>query len=90
MRILIINPFGIGDVLFTTPLIANLKETLPDCYIGFVSNLKAKDIVLKNPNVDKVFVYEKDRFRKLWKTSKVLCVRQFIKLLAAIRRKRLP
>ena len=27
---LVINPYGIGDVLFTTPLIRNLKNNYPD------------------------------------------------------------
>lgn len=88
MRILIVNPFGIGDVLFTTPLIANLKEAFPDSYIGYVCNARTKDILLNNPKVDKVFVYEKDNFRKLWKTSKLLCIRKFLKLLSSIKKKK--
>jgi len=88
MRILIINPFGIGDVLFTTPLIANLKEAFPDSYIGYVCNARAKDILLNNPKINKVFIYEKDRFRKLWKESRILCIRQFFKLLRSIKMKK--
>ncbi|MDD5449013.1 MAG: glycosyltransferase family 9 protein [Candidatus Omnitrophica bacterium] len=87
MRILIINPFGIGDVLFTTPLIANLKEAMPDSYIGFVCNARAKDILLSNPKVDKVFIYEKDKFRKLWKVSRIMGFRKFVKFLGSIRKK---
>ena len=88
MRILIINPFGIGDVLFTTPLIANIKEALPDSYIGFVCNTRTRDILLSNPKVDKIFIYEKDKFRKLWKTSKILGLRKFVKFLSSIRKKK--
>lgn len=85
MRILIINPFGIGDVLFTTPLIANLKEAAPDCYIGYVCNARTKDILLNNPKVNKIFVYEKDQFRKLWKASRLLGIRKFFRLLKSIK-----
>ena len=88
MRILIVNPFGIGDVLFTTPLIANLKEAFPDSYIGYVCNARTKDILLSNPKVDKIFIYEKDKFRKLFKFSKMLGVRKFIKLFREIKKKR--
>jgi lipopolysaccharide heptosyltransferase II len=88
MRILIVNPFGIGDVLFTTPLIANLKEAMPDSYIGYVCNARTKDVLLNNPKVDKIFIYEKDKFRKLWKASGILAFRKFIKFLSSIRKKR--
>ena len=88
MRILIVNPFGIGDVLFTTPLIANLKEAMPDCFIGYVCNIRTKDILLNNPKIDKVFIYEKDQFRKLFRASKILGIRKVIKLLNSIRKKK--
>lgn len=88
MRILIVNPFGIGDVLFTTPLIANLKEAYPDSYIGFICNARTKDILLNNPKVDKIFIYEKDQFRNLWRKSKILCVRKFLKFLTSVKKKR--
>ena len=39
-KILLINIFGIGDVLFTTPLISNLKQKFPDSRkLANVSNL---------------------------------------------------
>jgi lipopolysaccharide heptosyltransferase II len=88
LRILIVNPFGIGDVLFTTPLIANLKEVFPDSYIGFVCNARTKDILLNNPKVDKIFIYEKDKFRKLWKASRILGIRKFFKFLGSVKKKR--
>lgn len=87
-KILIVNPFGIGDVLFTTPLIANLKDAYPDSYIGYVCNTRAKDILLNNPKVDRIFIYEKDQFRKLWRRSKILCIRKFFKLLSMVKKKR--
>jgi len=88
MRILIVNPFGIGDVLFTTPLIANLKDAYPDSYIGYVCNARTKDILLNNPHVDKIFIYEKDQFRKLWKSSKILGFRKVVKFFNAVKKKK--
>lgn len=87
-RILIVNPFGIGDVLFTTPLIANLKAAFPDSYIGYVCNARTKDILLNNPAVNKVFIYEKDKFRRLWRRSKIACIRKFFKFLHSIGKKK--
>jgi lipopolysaccharide heptosyltransferase II len=63
MKILIINPFGIGDVLFTTPLISHLRNLYPDAFIGYVANRRAADIVQSNPKINQVYVYERDEFK---------------------------
>jgi ADP-heptose:LPS heptosyltransferase len=59
-RVLIANIFGIGDVLFTTPIIANLKQVYPDIEISYLCNGRVKDIISNDPGIDEVFVYEKD------------------------------
>jgi heptosyltransferase-2 len=88
MRILIVNPFGIGDVLFSTPLISNLKVALPESYIGYICNIRAKDALLGNPQIDDIFVFEKDEYRRLWKQSKFRCVRKFVLFFRQIKRRR--
>src|SRR3989338_2541370 len=70
-KILLINIFGIGDVLFTTPLISNIKENLPDCFIGYVCNKRTAPVLAGNPKVNKVFIFEKDEYRKLFRESRV-------------------
>ena len=65
MRILIVNPFGIGDVLFSTPLITNLKVAWPKSYIGYICNIRAKDALYDNPQIDEIFVFEKDEYSPL-------------------------
>lgn len=69
MNVLIVNPFGIGDVLFTTPVIRALKEKFPSGKIGYLCNKRAEPIIKVNPYVDKVFVYERDDFKKLQESS---------------------
>ena len=66
MRILIVNPFGIGDVLFSTPLISNIRDAYPECYIGYICNIRAKDVLSDNPQLNEIFVFEKDEYRNLW------------------------
>jgi heptosyltransferase-2 len=63
-RILIINPFGIGDVLFTIPVISNLRKAYPDAFIGYLVNRRALPIVASNPKINQVYVYERDEFKK--------------------------
>ncbi|MFH1360925.1 MAG: lipopolysaccharide heptosyltransferase II [Candidatus Omnitrophota bacterium] len=84
-RILIINIFGIGDVLFTTPLISNLKEHFPDIFIGYVCNKRALSILQNNPKIDKLFVYERDEFHEIYKKSKVQFLKKMRQMLADIK-----
>ncbi len=64
MKILLINPFGIGDVLFTTPLIANLRRAYPQAFIAYIANRRAQPIVESNPQINRVYIYERDEFKK--------------------------
>ena len=77
-RILIINPFGVGDVLFSTPMVSALKRTYPGCYIAYICNIRTKDIIETNPDIDEIFVFERDEYRKLWKTSKAECIKKLV------------
>ncbi|MDD5109064.1 MAG: glycosyltransferase family 9 protein [Candidatus Omnitrophica bacterium] len=66
---LIINPFGIGDVLFTTPVIKALKSQYPDSFIGYWSNLRVKPILETNPQINKVFALSRGDFKKIFQES---------------------
>ncbi len=68
-KILIINPFGLGDVLFTTPIIHTLKDAFPDAKIGYLCNRRAKEILESNPYLDLIFVYERDEFEQVKRKS---------------------
>ena len=87
MRILIVNPFGIGDVLFSTPLISNLREVYPEGYIGYICNIRAKDVLCGNPQLNEIFVFEKDEYRDLWKQAKFKCIKNFFSFLIQIKKR---
>ncbi|MFH1412005.1 MAG: glycosyltransferase family 9 protein [Candidatus Omnitrophota bacterium] len=70
-KVLIANIFGIGDVLFTSPMIANLKRNDPDVKVDYVCNIRTMDIVNRLPGVDDIYVYEKDLFTQVWNESKI-------------------
>ena len=61
-KILIVNPFGIGDVLFTTPVIANLRRACPDAAIAYLANARTAPVLRADPRIREVFVYERDAF----------------------------
>jgi heptosyltransferase-2 len=62
-KILVINTFGIGDVLFTTPFVSNLKAQFPDAFIGYLANRRTAGFLADNPHISKVYVYERDEFK---------------------------
>jgi lipopolysaccharide heptosyltransferase II len=62
LKILIINPYGIGDVLFTTPVISNLRLAYPQASIAYLANRRTAEILRFNPDIAQVFVYERDEF----------------------------
>jgi lipopolysaccharide heptosyltransferase II len=87
-HILIANIFGIGDVLFTTPLIASLKKEIPGLSVDCMCNARTKAILENNPDIDDIFVYEKDDYVKLWSASKRSFLSKLSALFFAIRRKK--
>ncbi len=70
MRILIANPFGIGDVLFSLPLLHALREQEPNGFLGYLCNRRTQEMVESWPLLDWTTVFEKDEFRAQWGRSK--------------------
>lgn len=68
-KVLIINPFGIGDVLFTTPVIRAIKEEYPDSFIGYWCNLRVKPLLVSSFGVNKVFALSRGDIKKLYQDS---------------------
>ncbi|MDD5136365.1 MAG: glycosyltransferase family 9 protein [Candidatus Omnitrophica bacterium] len=88
MKILITNPFGIGDVIFSTPLIEVVRKVFPRSYIGYICNRRVSELIKTNPHLNKVFVYEKDEYREIWRRSKIRCVVKAVSFLRNIKREK--
>lgn len=69
MNIIIINPFGIGDCLFATPLIHTIKDAFPEDKLGFLCNKRTAPLLRNNPFIDQIFIYERDDFKRLQSVS---------------------
>jgi heptosyltransferase-2 len=82
---LIINPFGIGDVLFSTPLIRNLKENFPGCRISYLCNRRTEPVLKHNPYIAQTIVYERDEFEALRRSSKIAWAKKFFELIGQIK-----
>ena len=70
-NILVINTFGIGDVLFSTPMVRTLKENIPQTRIDFMCNERCQYLMRSNRNISDIIVFEKDRYRKAFRRSKI-------------------
>lgn len=88
MRILIANPFGIGDVLFSLPLIDAIREADPQGALGFLCNRRTEELVAASGLVDWCLVFEKDEFKAAWRRSKRQALRQLSQLFREIQRQR--
>ena len=84
-NILIINTFGIGDVVFSTPMVKVLKKSIPDSRIDFMCNERCQYLMQNNRNIDSIIVFEKDRYREVFRRSKIKFVKEIFKLAKRIR-----
>ncbi|MDD5560547.1 MAG: glycosyltransferase family 9 protein [Candidatus Omnitrophica bacterium] len=85
-KFLIINPFGIGDVLFTTPVIKAIKGRYADSFIGYWSNLRVKPILESNPQINMVFALSRGDLKKIYQESFFKGVWSAIKLAREIKK----
>src|ERR687892_388100 len=61
MKILLVRLRLIGDVAFTTPLIAALRRQYPDAHLAYVVEPAAEPVVRGNPHLNVVIVAPKRR-----------------------------
>lgn len=86
--VLVVNPFGIGDVLFTTPLVRALRGAFPRSRLGYLCNRRTEPVLKHNPQLDVLVVYERDEWVQDWKTSPVEYFKQLGRMIGRIRRER--
>jgi heptosyltransferase II len=86
---LVINTFGVGDVLFSTPLLRNLRNNFPKARIYYVCNKKTSSLLRAHPLIEKVFVYERDDFVKAQKRSFWAGLGKYLEFISDIRRERI-
>ena len=60
-KILIIRLRLIGDVVFTTPLIAALKRTFPSAHLSYLVEREAAPVVAGNPHLAEIIVTDRAR-----------------------------
>lgn len=66
-RVLLVQPFGIGDALFITPVIRALKQAGVE-KIGLLIGSRTAEVFQRHPQVDEIYVVDKDLLKQktLW------------------------
>ena len=85
-KVLIINPYGIGDVLFTTPVLRNLRMAYPQAKIAYLANRRNADFLKANSEIDQVFVYERDEFVQVYRQNPLKFAQKWLELFQAIKK----
>lgn len=88
-NILIINPFGIGDVLFSMPLVRNVQRAFPDARIYYLCNKRVEPLLRDHPCIKKIFIYERDDFEAFKKKSRRAYWAQYARFIFSIRREKI-
>jgi ADP-heptose:LPS heptosyltransferase len=66
-RVLIVHPYGIGDLLFVTPVLRALRLIPSVETVDLLLGSRTREIVEHNPHVNDIFVADKDRaHRQTW------------------------
>ncbi|WP_353684118.1 glycosyltransferase family 9 protein [Thermodesulfovibrio sp. 3907-1M] len=58
-KILFIRRDNIGDLICTTPAIHAVRKHCPNAKIGILVNSYNAEVVMNNPDIDEVYIYEK-------------------------------
>ena len=63
-KVLVIRLDRIGDMVITTPIFRALKEKWPDVQVTALTNPVNKNIVINNPFIDCILVYDRENMHK--------------------------
>lgn len=61
-RVLIVHPYGIGDLLFVTPILRALRLSPSVEKVDLLLGSRTRSLIETNPHVDEIFVVDKDKF----------------------------
>lgn len=69
-KILIIRLSSIGDIVLTTPVVRAVKQQIPGVELHFLTKKANEAVVLPNPHIDKVHVYDSKSKQTLFEELK--------------------
>ena len=82
MRILIIKPSSLGDVVHALPTVSLIRRKFPDAHIAWLVNDSLISLLQRCPVIDEILPFERERFRSPWQWP------HFAGFLATLRKQR--
>jgi ADP-heptose:LPS heptosyltransferase len=64
-RFLVVSTTAIGDTLMGTPALRALRESFPESEVHLLVNAKWREVVARNPHVDRLLPYRNNPFHRL-------------------------
>lgn len=91
-QILVVSTTALGDTLWATPVLENIKRETPDSFLGVLTSPIGKEVLKNNPHIDKLFVMKEPISKQFFKLRRELCREEFdtVLLLHASQRLTLP
>jgi len=84
-RILIVKLSSIGDAVHALPVLRTLRHNLPDAYIAWIVEEKAREVLEGNEDIDRVITINTRKWRKSLKGS---VFRELLEVIKILRRER--
>jgi lipopolysaccharide heptosyltransferase I len=66
MRILIIKPSSLGDVVHALPSVSLIRRKFPEAHITWLINDSLTSLLQHCPVIDELLPFDRERFRSLW------------------------
>ncbi|MCX7610115.1 MAG: glycosyltransferase family 9 protein [Ignavibacterium sp.] len=76
-NILVIRLSSLGDILLTTPLLRAIKTQYPNVKIDFLAKQEYSDLMINNPNIENLFLLNKDGIINPAKTNSSTTLGQY-------------
>ncbi len=61
---------AVGDVVHTLPSLRSLRKAFPEAFIAWIVEEKSKDVIIGNPDLDEVIVFERKKIQRGFKSLK--------------------
>ena len=88
-RILVVRLSARGDLVFASPLAGALRRRYPDAYIAWVAEERTAEIIVHNPHLDEVIVWQRGAWKRLllrWRWGTL--AREAVDFFASLRERR--